>query len=61
MNFLPDDDNTLNFLDLIELKAAQDNISIEVKRPEDIHEGENNRITELEKEFIEQKELTNQL
>lgn len=61
MNFLPDDDNTLNFLDLIELKAAQDNISIEVKWPEDIHEGENNRITELEKEFIEQKELTNQL
>ena len=54
-----------NFLDTVELKAVQDNISIEVNQAEDIHEEVNDKISELEDELNEQeqkeKELTTQL
>lgn len=62
MNISQDESTTLNvffnFLDSVELKAVQDNISIEVNKTGDLHGDVNNRISELEEELIgqEQKE-----
>ena len=65
MNLSQDECGTLNdffnFLDSVELKAVQDNISIEVNQSEDIHLVVNNQINELENELNEQEQKENEL